>query len=347
MDIYLRLGALVCLLLLSGFFSSSETAFFSLNRIRLRRRTILKDPGYRYILNLLKTSSTFLTTVLIGNELVNISISVVAAGLVYSLAGDMFSSRLLPFLSMVLTVPVLLLFGEIVPKTLAVKFPDLIARFNSPLLYLFSKAIGPVRFLLNTAAKTFITFFVKDPSRQPIDDVNIDEDIFKSMVDHGSRAGTIEPDQRDLIHRAFRLDDIPVARIMTPRERITALPLSCTAERFLELIEREKYSRYPVYESSVDSIVGFVHAKDLLRLRHNESEQEPLSIAEILRKPTFIQAHKNALSAFLQLKRNKTHMAIVVGPEGTTVGTVTMEDILEELFGEIRDETDVEDDRDS
>ena len=344
MNYSIKLVIIIILLLLSGFFSSSETAFFSLSKIRLRRRKIRKDSGFKYILQLLKAPGTFLTTVLIGNELVNISISVVAASLVYSLAKDLFSDRVLPFISMALTVPLLLLFGEIIPKTIAVKFPERVARFNSYILYLFSTAIAPLRYMLNAAAKVFIRLFVKDPTKQPIDSLNMNEDIFKSMVDIGSREGTIEPGERELILRAFHLDDIYISRIMTPRESIVALPLNISEEEFMKIIETEKFSRYPVYEKSIDHISGFVHAKDLLRLRGSASEKKRLAIRSILRKPTFVPSGRNALSAFLQFKKDKTHIGIVVDNHGKTAGIVAMEDILEELFGEIRDETDMEDD---
>lgn len=343
MDDYIKLAAIFFLLLLSGFFSSSETAFFSLSRVRLRRRKVRKASGFKYIFNLLKDPGTFLTTVLIGNEIVNLSISVVAATLVYSLAKDMFSDRILPFFSMAVTVPVLLLFGEITPKILAVKFPEKIARFNSYPLYVFSIAIAPLRYMLNAAAKFFVKFFIKDLAKHPMDSVNIDEDIFKSMVDIGSRQGTIEPGERDLIHRTFHLDDLSISQIMTPREKIVSLPLHSSEQAFMEIIEAEKFSRYPVYEGDIDKVVGFVYAKDLLRLRSAIYPKKRLTIQSILREPTFILESRNALSVFLQFQKNKRHIGIVIDSNEKTVGIVTLEDILEELFGEIKDETDMED----
>ncbi len=344
MDYYGKFVAIIILLLLSGFFSSSETAFFSLNKVKLRRRKFRKDPGFKYVVKLLKVPGTFLTTVLIGNEMVNISISVVAATLVYSLARDLVDGRILPFCSMAVTVPVLLLFGEIIPKTLAIKFPEKIARFNSRLLFQFSIATTPLRYILNAAAKVFIRLFVKNMSKYPVDSINIDEDIFKSMIEIGSREGTIEPGERDLIHRTFHLDDIKISQIMTSRDNITALPVNTTEEEFMKIIETEKFSRYPVYEKTIDSVSGFVHAKDLLRLRNSVCRKKHNSVGSIVRKPTFVLESRNALSVLLQFQKNKSHMSIVTDSQGKTVGIVTMEDILEELFGEIKDETDIEDD---
>lgn len=342
MYIYIKLVSIIILLLLSGFFSSSETAFFSLSKVRLRRRKIKKASGFKYIVDLLKVPGTFLTTVLIGNEIVNISISVVAAALFYSLTKGIISDRFLPFCSMVVTVPVLLLFGEIIPKTIALKSPEKIALFNSYPLHLFSNAITPVRHILNSGAKVFIGLFVKDPTKQPLDSVNIDEGIFRSMVDIGSREGTIEPDERELIHRAFHLDDISISDIMVPRDRIVAVPLDISEEAFMEIIEARKLSRYPVYEKSLDHITGFVHAKDLLRLKSPVQRKKPMTIRSILRKPTFVLESSNALSVLLQFQKNKRHIGIVVDSQGKTAGVVTLEDILEELFGEITDETDRE-----
>jgi len=342
MYIYIKLVSIIILLLLSGFFSSSETAFFSLSKVRLRRRKIRKGSSFKYIINLLKTPNTFLTTVLIGNEIVNICISVVAAALVYSLTKDIINNRFLPFFSMAVTVPVLLLFGEILPKTIAVKYPETIARFNSYPLFAFSRAIVPVRYVLNSAAKIFIRLFVKDPTKQPLDSITIDEGIFKTMVDIGSREGTIEPGERDLIHKAFHLDDISISDIMIPRDRIVALPLDISEETLMEIIETKKFSRYPVFKKSIDYITGFVHAKDLLRLKSSVYGKKVQTIKPILRKPTFVAEGRNALSVFLQFQKNKSHIGIVTNSQGKTVGMVTLEDILEELFGEIMDETDRE-----
>ncbi len=302
-----------------------------------------KGYRFKYIVTLLKSPSAFLATVLIGNEIVNISISVVVAAVVYSVLKDITSSHFIPFISMAITVPVLLLFGEIIPKTIAVKFPEKIALFNSYPLYLFSRAISPVRYLLNSAAKVFIRIFVKDPTKQPLDSVNIDEGIFRSMVDAGSREGAIEPSERDLIHRTFHLDDIYISNIMIPRDRIVAVPLDIDEENFMDVVEEKKFSRYPVYEENIDKIAGFVHAKDLLRLKNSQDGKKYLKVGSILRKPTFVHENRNALSVLLQFQKNKTHIGIVINGQGKTVGMLTLEDILEELFGEIMDETDIED----
>jgi putative hemolysin len=338
----ITLFALIVLLLLSGFFSSSEVAFFSLSKVRLRRRKVKAAKGFKYIVSLLKSPSTFITTVLIGNEIVNTSISVVAAALFYSLTKDIIRDRYLPFISMAVTVPVLLLVGEIIPKTIAVKYPERISLLYSYPLHLFSIAIIPLRHVLNSIAKVFIGLFVKDPTKQPIDSVAIDEDIFRSMVDIGSREGTIEPDERDLIHRAFHLDDISISDIMIPRESIAAVPQDIDADSFMKLIHEKKFSRYPVYEKSLDRVVGFVHAKELLRLGGSMKKKKTLAIKAILRKPTFVSEGRNALSVLLQFQKRKTHIGIVLDNKGNTAGLVTLEDILEELFGEIMDETDRE-----
>jgi putative hemolysin len=333
---------LIVLLFLSAFFAASEVALFSLSKVRLRRRKIKGAKPFKYIVKLLKDPGTFLTTVLVGNEIVNISISVVAAALFYSLTSGIISDRYLPFCSMAVTVPVFLLVCDIIPKTIGVKHPERIALLNAYPLHLFSIAITPVRYALNSTAKIFIGLFVKDPTKQPIDSLAIDEDLFRSMVDIGSREGTVEPGERDLIHKAFHLDDIAIADIMIPREDIVAVPQNISADSFMELIQEKKFSRYPVYEKDLDRIVGFVHAKELLRLKASAKGNKPLAIRTILRKPTFVSEGRNALSVFLQFQKRKTHIGIVVDDQGKTVGMVALEDILEELFGDIMDETDRE-----
>jgi putative hemolysin len=243
---------------------------------------------------------------------------------------------------MAVTVPVLLLAGEIIPKTIALRYPERIALFNSRFLHLFSIAITPVRHILNAAAKVFIGLFVKDPTTQPLDSASIDEGIFRSMVDIGIREGTIEPGERDLIHRAFHLDDISISEIMIPRKDIVAVPQDIGEDAFMQLIEEKKFSRYPVYEKNLDRIVGFVHAKELLRLKGSGKGKKPLAIRSIVRKPTFVSEGRNALSVLLQFQKRKTHIGIVIDDHGNTAGMVALEDILEELFGEIMDETDRE-----
>ena len=344
MDLFYKLTAILCLLLLSGFFSSSEVAFFSLSKIRLKRRKIKKSLGFKYIFLLLKDPVKFLTTVLIGNELVNISISVLMASIVYSITNQHINSTLISLCSVAITVPVLLLFGEIIPKTVAVKFPENIAKINSFVLYVFSIIITPIQVVLNKITIIFVNFFVRDPSQHTVNATDLDEDTFKSMIDIGSRHGTIEPSERDLIHKVFHLDDIEISRIMTSKDNIISLADSCTEDDLLKVIREEKHSRYPVYNKSIDNITGFVHAKDLLRI---SSSKKGLSIRSLLRKPAFVSSANNALSVFLLLKKNKTHIAMVNDMNGKTAGIVTMEDILEELFGEIKDETDMEDGKDA
>jgi putative hemolysin len=197
--------------------------------------------------------------------------------------------------------------------------------------------------VLNGAAAFFVRLFVQDQAGRHQDSSTIDEHIFKSMVEAGSRDGTIQPDERDLIHRAFHLDDINVAQIMVPRDRMVAAPTTISEQALLHLIETEKYSRYPVYEGDIDHIIGFMHVKDLLRLKSAGADIRPVARHSILRKATFIAVTRNALSVLLQFQKSKTHIGVVLDGQGKTAGIVTLEDILEELFGEIKDETDMED----
>ena len=285
----------------------------------------------------LKEEGRFLGTTLVGT---NISV-IISSAVATNLAAVWLGANAALVSTLVMTT-VILVFCEIIPKTIAAKSPERIALLNSRVLYLFSLIIKPVRNILNFLSKVFIRLFVKDPTKQPLDSVNIDESIFKSMVDVGSREGNIEPGERDLIHKAFRLDDIPVSDIMIPRDRVVAVPLGIGENGLLGLIEQKGYSRYPVYGKDIDEIFGFVHAKDLLRLRSDEHKRRRLSIKSILRKPIFISENRNALSVLLQFQKNKRHMGIVVDKLKKTTGMVTMEDILEELFGEIMDETDRE-----
>ncbi len=341
MDPYIKIIIFFTLLILSGFFSSSEVSFFSLNKVMLRRKKLRNSPKFKYIVNLLKTPASFLKTVLIGNEFINSAISVVSASICYSLLhnSSVIDDKLLPIVAVSITLPMLLLFGEILPKTIAVKFPEKVSFFNSYPLYMFSKIITPARFILGKISMVFISLFVKDISKQPSGALKIDEDTFKSIVDISSRDGTIEQDERDLIHRVFQLDDIDISKIMTKRENISALPKTCSIEEIFKVIKEEKFSRYPVFDGTIDNIIGFIHVKDLLKIK----DRKKVTMKAILRRVVFVEKGRNAFSVFFQFQRNKNHLGIIVDDQEKTLGLVTLEDILEELFGEIMDETDVED----
>lgn len=341
MDPYIKIVIFFILLLFSGFFSSSEVSFFSLNKVMLKRKKLRNSPKFKYIVDLLKTPASFLKTVLIGNELINSALSVVSASICYAFlsSSTMIDDRWLPVVAVSITLPMLLIFGEILPKTLAVKFPEKVSFLNSYPLYLFSKTVTPARFLLGKVSMFFIGFFVKDISKQPAGALKIDEDTFKSIVDISSRDGTIEQEERDLIHRVFHLDDIDISKIMTKRERISALPKTCSVEEIFRVITEEKFSRYPVFDGTIDNIIGFVHVKDLLKIK----DRKKFTMKSILRRVVFVEQERNAFSVFFQFQRNKNHLGIVIDDQEKTVGLVSLEDILEELFGEIMDETDVED----
>lgn len=344
-DDFTKLIAIIFLLLLSAFFSSSETALFSLGKVILRRKKFRTTSVFKYTLRLLEVPSKFLTTVLIGNELVNISISVVVATLIYSLAKGSIDDRLLPLFSMAVTVPGLLLFGEILPKTIALKFPETVARINSYPLYLFSLIIRPVIRIFNGIAIIFVRFFVKDLTEKSYAAIHLDEDMFKSMVDLGSKEGTIEPEERELIHKVFHLDDIPISQIMTPRNEIVFVSVNSNEEELMATIATEHFSRYPVYEKDFDGIIGFVYVKDLLTLKKKKNIKRKYNIRSILREPYIVPEARNALSLFLDFQKNNIHIAVVTGKGGKVTGLITMEDILEELFGEIMDEHDIEEEQ--
>ncbi len=332
MDPYsaIELILLLCLFAAAGFFSSSEASLFSLTPLHLQKMRIEKSKRLPAVQTLLQYPRRLLITIIAGSESVNVMISALAAAVFIRLLGDQGK-----WVSILVLTPLLLVFGEAVPKTIAKLNPIAVSQRITPLLAAFSKVFSPLVWVLDGFSGSLMGLF-KGGEKAGRD--GLTEEELRVLVDAGHKEGVLEKTHRDLIHRVFELGDISVEDIMTPRTDMFCLPLSLSPRDVKKEILRNGYSRVPVYGTDRDDVLGILYAKDLLQV-FAKGEKNP-SIWSLLRKPYFIPLEKRADSLLRDFQVRKIHLAVVVDEYGGVEGLVTMEDILESLFGDIYDERD-------
>ncbi|MDA3916974.1 MAG: hemolysin family protein [Deltaproteobacteria bacterium] len=315
-------------LLLSGFFSSSETALFSISNIKAFH--IAKDGSKtgQLILRMKKDSHTLLTTILIGNNLVNIGASAIATFIAISY----FKSNAVGIATGIMTI-LILVFGEIFPKSFANNNNVLVARVVIYPIFWLSKLFYPFIYILN-----FI------PRLQGVKNIfheTVTEDELMTMVEVVKEDGEIKEEEKELITNIFEFDDTSCSEIMTPRADMFVIDVSQTMD--IEYILKTGFSRIPVIEDTIDNVVGIVHIKDLFVNFQKfcaTNSVKSIDVKLIMKKPYFIPESKKLDSLLQDFKQKKNHMAVVVDEHGGISGIVTLEDVIEEIFGEIIDETD-------
>ncbi len=330
-DVALRLIILVILLLLSSFFSSAETAFMSLNKLRVRTKADLGDKRSKLILSLIDNSNKLLTTVLVGNNLVNI----VASSLTTTLMIDLFGSRAIGIATGLLTL-LILIFGEITPKTIASRKAEKTAAAYAPFINLLMIFLTPVTFAVNFLAHGLLRIFGIDPEERTS---AVTEDELLTLVDVSSEEGVIESDEREMINNVVDFKDTVAKDIMVPAISMACVPEDISYEELIGIIREEQYSRMPVYKETKDNIIGIVWAKDLL-VKYDPSTE--FHILDYTRKPYFTYEQKTTRELMADMRREYTSIAIVLDEYGGTTGLITIEDLLEEIVGEIRDEYDTD-----
>lgn len=305
---------------------------FSLRRVDREHMIRSKRKSDRLAVKLWSRPRWLIATVLIGNESVNISLSAVMAGIVgATFTGSDLSQALI---ATALALPLLLFFGEITPKTIAIKTGPTWARLASRPLYVFGAVITPVRWVVRGIAEVAVRPFGGGAvARGPRD---LDEAELKALVDAGSADGQVNARERRLIHKVFELSDKTVAQVMLPRERVFALSYDLSLSRLTAEVARRGYSRVPIFHKSLDNLCGVLYAKDLVAQVFGIGGKRPLS--ELLHTPLFVPQTAKLERLFEIFKTRKIHMALVMNEYGKLAGLVTLEDILEELFGEIEDE---------
>ncbi|MBQ4639237.1 MAG: HlyC/CorC family transporter [Clostridia bacterium] len=316
---------MVILVMLSAFFSATETAFSSLNRTRLKS---MADNGNKKALRALRLAENYddlLSTILIGNNIVNIGLASIATIFFVNLVGGAGAT-----LSTVVTTVVVLIFGEISPKSMAKESPESFAMAVSGIIGGLIKVFKPINWLFGKWKVLLSKLFkVKDDRR-------LTQDELITMVEEVEQEGGMDADDSDLVRSAIEFHDQEVSDILTPRVRVEGVPQDASYAEVSEIFEESGYSRLPVYDETIDRIVGVIHQKDFYR----KTKDEQLNLPEIMKSPVFVTENTKISDLMRLLQRTKSQLAVVVDEYGGTVGIVTMEDILEELVGEIWDEHD-------
>lgn len=323
---------LLVLLALSAFFSSNETALMSVNRIRLRS---LADEGNKraaMALDILENQTPkLLSAILIGNNIVNISASSLATTLAYSFGGYMVS-----IVTLILTI-LILIFGEITPKNYATINSEKITLRYIPVFKFLMTIMTPVIFIINLFSRGVMRLMRVDP-----DEANkaMTEEELRTIVDVSHEDGVIESDEKEMIYNVFDLGDATAKDIMVPRVHVTFADVASTYDELIDIFREDKFTRLPVYKDSQNNIVGIINMKDLL-LYDKDTE---FVIDNFLRKPHFTYERKSISDLLVEMKDSTFNIAIVLDEYGDMAGLITLEDILEEIVGEIHDEYDEKED---
>jgi len=324
--------AILCVLV-AGFCSGTEVALFSLRRVDREQLTRSEARRDRRIVALLERPRRLIATVLIGNEACAAVLVVIALGLVERYSG-IESPWLVALVALAITLPVFVLLAEVTAKTLAAKAPLAWARSSSGLLTLLTYLVTPVRVIVNVLAEVLLRPLGQSARTRPARDLS--EQEFKSLVDAGSARGEVDARERRLIHRVFEFSDKNVGQVMTPRDRIFGLSYDLPQRTLIKELAARGFSRVPIYQKSLDNVRGILNAKDLVRATAGGTPQKPLG--EMLHEPLFVPRTTPVKRLFLTFKQKKVHMAIVVSEYGKVLGLVTMDDLLSQIFGVIRDE---------
>ena len=328
-----QLISLVILLLLSAFFSSAETALTTVNKIRMRTLSEAGNKKADRVLRVTDDSAKMLSAILIGNNLVNISASALATMLASRLWGNVGAG----IATGVLTLLVLI-FGEVTPKTMATIHADTLSLRIAWIIDLLMKVLTPVIFIVNKLSLGFLFLLRIDPNSKKSE---MTEEELRTIVDVSQETGVIEDEERDMIHNLFDFGDAKAKEIMVPRIDMTFVHIDSTYDDVLEVFKATMYTRIPVYEDTTDKVVGIINMKDLLLWSsENSDKQEEFSITDIMREPYFTFENKNTADLFIEMRQSSISIAIVLDEFGATAGLVTLEDLLEEIVGEIRDEYD-------
>ena len=317
---------IVCCIIMSAYFSATETAFSSLNRVRMKSLAEKGNKRAALVLRLSENYDSLLSTILIGNNIVNITSTSVATVLFVRLLGEERGSSLS---TLVMTI-VVLIFGEVSPKSLAKEVPENFALFSAPILRVLVIILSPANFLFGQWKKLLSLIFKF--SREN----GITEEELLIMVEEAKQDGGIDEQEGTLIRSAIEFSDLTAEDVLTPRIDVAAVPADATQEEIADIFTETGFSRLPVYRENVDNIVGIIYQKDFYnQIYHTERKLE-----EIIRPALFIAMGKKVGQLLKELQQKKMHIAVVLDEFGGTAGIITLEDILEELVGEIWDEHD-------
>ena len=324
----IQLVVLIILLALSAFFSSAETALTTVNRLRVR--ALVDDGDARAIIlaKVIDDPGKLLSAILIGNNIVNISASSIAT----LLATEFFGSAGAGIATGVMTFLVLI-FGEVTPKTMASLKAESIALKYAKIIYAIMIVFTPLIFILDLLSGGILRLFGVDPDKR---DDSVTEEDLRTIVEAGHEDGVLESEEHKMINNVFDFGDHLAKEIMVPRVDMCFLKADATYEDFMKLYKEEKYTRIPVYEETRDNVIGILNVKDIILY---DKEQE-FHVRDFLREAYYTYEFKNTSELMVEMRKNSISIAIVLDEYGITAGLITLEDLLEEIVGDIRDEFD-------
>ncbi len=321
------IGIIFILLLLSAFFAGIESSFFSMDWLKIKRLAKEGNKAAKIADWLRSRPKELVITFLIGNELVNITASAITSSLVIEYLGEEYL-----FIAVLVMTILILTFGEITPKTIGSYYPEKYALFAARPFYAFYIAVTPFRFLFMKVAEFFLK---KLGLEMPVESHKLSQEDLLTIVNIGTEKNIFTKEEKDIIEAALELHDTTVSEIMTPRRDIFAVEKGLTVREVLEIVKEHDYSRIPVYEGTLDNIVGILYIKDIIFLKFEGKEEK---IDRFLRKPHFVPEFTPLLTLMKKFEEEKVHIAIVVDEHGTVVGLVTFTDILEFIVGDIPEE---------
>ena len=326
----IQLIVLLLLVLLSAFFSSAETAMTTVNKIRIMSLADEGNKKAKTLLKIIENPGKLLSTILIGNNIVNLSASSLATTWTTRVLGNAFIGVATGVLTLLI-----LLFGEITPKTMATLQSEKISLTYAPVIYPLTRLLTPVIFLVNQFSMGFLFLLHMDPKAN---NNQMTEEELRTIVDVSKENGVIESEEHEMINNLFDFGDAQAKEVMIPRPDMTFANVNNTYDELIDIFQEDKFTRLPVYEDTTDNVIGILNMKDLLLCK----DKAHFSVRDIMREPYFTFEHKNTAELFIEMRKSSISLAIVLDEYGATAGLITLEDLLEEIVGEIRDEYDTD-----
>ena len=331
-----RIITLFILLVLSAFFSSAETCLTTVNKMRMKSMADEKVKNARIVLKLIENQTKMLSAILIGNNIVNLTASSLTTSFAIQIAQKSGFSEMTSIITGaatgILTV-LILIFGEIVPKTLATMSAEKLALTYAKPVYAVTTVLAPVAFLMNQISKGLLIILRIDTKKQPA----ITENELRTIVDVSHKEGVIESEERQMITNVVDFGDSLAKDVMVPKMDVAFANVKLSYNELVECYSVDKFTRMPVYSESRDNVVGIINLKDLF---FYQGSKKDFSIADVMREPYFTNEYKKISELFFEMKKKSIPMAIVLDEYGSTAGMLTIEDLIEEIVGEIRDEYD-------
>ena len=329
-SVVIQLIILAVLILLSALFSSAETSLTTSNKLKIQSLADQGSKRARILLKISEDSGKMLSAILIGNNLVNNA----ATALTTSLIIQLFGNSAVGIATGVITL-LILIFGEISPKTLATIHSEKMALLYAPLIHFLMKIFTPVIFIVNKLSMGVLFLLRVNPDQK----VNtMTEHELRTIVDVSQEDGVIESEEKEMIYNVFDMGDAKAKDIMVPRVHVTFADINSTYDELIEIFREDKFTRLPIYEETTDNVVGTINMKDLLLYNYNDKKE--FHVRDILREAYFTYEYKSISELLVEMRQASINIAIVLDEYGETAGLITLEDLLEEIVGEIHDEYD-------